>query len=203
MKKPLIITSLLLIFGSGYSQNKFQPLIQRIALLELYLGYLKSGYKVVQGGLNTFRDLKNGEFGLHKDYFDGLSVVKPKIKEFSKVAAIISLSLQLVRECNTAQEAYKNSNDLTAQESDWLVQTHTRFITDCNESVDLLIDVITDGRLNLTDDQRLIEIEKLHEAMIAKAGFCRRFNSGAKSLILQRANEVSEIRKMQYLYQIK
>ena len=203
MKKAFIITTLLFLCGFGHAQNKFQSLIQRIALLEVYLGYLKSGYKVVKGGLNTFRDLKNGEFGLHKDYFDRLAVVNPKIKQYSKVSEIISLCAQLVKECKVAQKQFIDSKELTPQEIDWLLKTYNRFMDDWNTTIDILLDVITDGQLKFTDDQRLCEIENLHTEMIAKARFSRAFNRGTKTLILQRIEEGTSIRKIKDLYQIK
>ena len=203
MKKASIITTLVLFYGFGYGQNKFQSLIQRIALLEVYLGYLKSGYKVVKGGLNTFRDLKNGEFGLHKDYFDRLSVVNPKIKHYSKVTEIIGLCAQLIKETKAAQKQLLDSKELTPQEIDWLLKTYERFTEDCHRTIDILLDVITDGHLKFTDDQRLLKIENLQKQMIAKARFSRAFIRGTKTLILQRIEERSSIRKIKDLYQIK
>ena len=203
MKKVVIIIALFFIYGFGHGQDKFQPLIQRIALLEVYLGYLKSGYRVVKGGLNTIRDFKNGEFGLHKNYFDGLSAVNPKIKQFSMVSETISLGLQLIKECKATQTQFLDSKELAPEEVGWLLKTHARLIDDCKGTIDILIDVITDRQLNFTDDQRLVEIGNLHEEMIAKTKFCRAFNRGAKILILQRVGERNRIRKMQDLYQIK
>lgn len=203
MKKASIIITLVLFYGFGYGQNKFQSLIQRIALLEVYLGYLKSGYKVVKGGLNTFRDLKNGEFGLHKDYFDRLAVVNPKIKRYSKVSEIITLCIQLIKECKASQKQFIDSKELTPQEIDWLLKTYNRFMDDCNTTIGILVDVITDGQLKFTDDQRLCEIEKLHKEMIAKARFSRSFIRGTKTLILQRIEEGTSIEKIRDLYQIK
>src|SRR5437870_5513652 len=75
------------------TQRKY--LIEQIVAFKTYLGYAVEGYSTAKLGLNTIKDIKNGDFNLHDNYFKSLSVVNPQIKKYSKVAAIISMQISI------------------------------------------------------------------------------------------------------------
>src|SRR5450432_4696186 len=62
---------------------------KQIALLQLYIGWIEKGYSIARSGLTLIGDIKRGELNLHTVFFSSLSSVKPDIKKYSKVAAII------------------------------------------------------------------------------------------------------------------
>jgi hypothetical protein len=64
-------------------------LIQQIAALKVYLEYLKKGYKIVDKGLTTIGEIKNGTFNLDKDYLYSLKQVSPVVKNFPKVKEVL------------------------------------------------------------------------------------------------------------------
>lgn len=70
-------------FRQGATQKKY--LLQQIAGLQVYIGYVQKSYSIAKQGLNTVSAIKHGEFNLHKDYFNSLRTVNPKIKNYSKV----------------------------------------------------------------------------------------------------------------------
>lgn len=82
MKKLLIISIITLsVFAVNaqtveewVSQKKTQIkyLVQQIANLQAQIIQLKKGYDVAKDGWNMIHDMTNGEFTLHKDYFDSL-----------------------------------------------------------------------------------------------------------------------------------
>ena len=51
------------------TQKKY--LLQQIAGLQIYIGYVEKGYSIAKKGLNTIGDLKDGHFSLDKVFFDG------------------------------------------------------------------------------------------------------------------------------------
>jgi uncharacterized membrane protein YobD (UPF0266 family) len=53
-------------FRQGATQKKY--LLQQIAALQVYIGYMQQGYSIAKQGLNTISDVNNGEYNLHKDY---------------------------------------------------------------------------------------------------------------------------------------
>ena len=100
MRPAVILVALLILFHVCSAQTKYEPLIQRIALLKTYLDYLKKGYNVVKGGLSTVQELKKGEFNLHRGYFNGLREINPSIKQYSTVLETSQLYIQVMDECS-------------------------------------------------------------------------------------------------------
>ena len=78
------------------TQKKY--LLQQIAALQVYLGYAKKGYTIVTSGVNTIRNIKNGDFNLHRDFFSRLKNVNPAIRRYAKVADIISYQVKIIRQ---------------------------------------------------------------------------------------------------------
>jgi len=80
MKKIIAIAMLLSItksmsaqtFAEWFRQKSTQKkyLIQQIAALQVYIGYVSKGYSIAKKGLNTIQDIKHGDFDLHKNYFN-------------------------------------------------------------------------------------------------------------------------------------
>src|SRR5690606_38045577 len=64
-------------FNEWFRQKKTQRkyLVKQIAALKVYLEYLKKGYEIVDKGLTTIGEIKNGTFSLDKDYFNSLKAV--------------------------------------------------------------------------------------------------------------------------------
>jgi len=97
----LLISKSFFSFGQTFEewtqQKKTQKkyLLQQIAALQLYLGYVKKGYEVVNKGLITVRNIKNGDFNLHRDFLGSLKRVNPKIKKYAKVADIIAYQVRI------------------------------------------------------------------------------------------------------------
>lgn len=100
MKSMLLIVALL---GAGSRVTHAQTvpvLVEQLAALKTLLQTTEKGYRLVENGLKTIGDIKNGEFLLHEGYFDSLSVVKPVIADDPKVDAIRSLQAILVQQIN-------------------------------------------------------------------------------------------------------
>ena len=97
MKKLLIISIVVLCaenlsaqtwaewFRQKATQKKY--LLQQIAALHVYSGYLSKGYSIAKDGLNTIKSIKNGDLLQHSNYFTSLVTVNPQIKRYKKVPA--------------------------------------------------------------------------------------------------------------------
>ncbi|MCA6438992.1 MAG: hypothetical protein IM581_03630, partial [Chitinophagaceae bacterium] len=78
------------------TQKKY--LLQQIAALQVYIGYAKKGYTVVTSGINTIRNIKNGDLNLHRDFFNRLKNVNPAIRRYAKVADIIAYQVKIIKQ---------------------------------------------------------------------------------------------------------
>ena len=203
MKKIIIIASLLCFaeslsaqtFAEWFRQKATQKkyLLQQIAALQVYIGYVSKGYSIAKKGLNTIQDIKHGDLNLHSNYFTSLVTVNPKVKRYTKVADIISLQIDIARQASKTIKDCKNSHQLTTAELEYLQKVFTTLLDDCAKCLDALLNIITNGQLSMKDDERIAAIDKLYNDMADKQIFIRSFSNSSKGLCVQRENDQNNI----------
>lgn len=188
-------------FRQSATQKKY--LLQQIAALQVYIGYVQKGYSIAKQGLNTISDIKNGEFNLHKDYFNSLKTVNPKIKNYSKVADIIALQVNIIKVYKEAAKQVKQSGSFNAGEISYINGVFERLLDDCTKTIDALITVTTSGELEMKDDERLKRIDALYTDMQDKYTFVQGFSNEAKLLATSRIREQNDIQTIRAINSIK
>jgi hypothetical protein len=73
-------------------KTQIEYLLQQIAAQQIYLGYLKKGYTIVQKGSGLIRAVKDGRFQLDKAHFDGLININPTVARLVEAAATLKLA---------------------------------------------------------------------------------------------------------------
>lgn len=188
-------------FQQSSTQKKY--LLQQIAALQVYIGYVQKGYSIAKQGLNTISDIKNGEFNLHKDYFNSLKSVNPTIKNYSKVADIIALQVNIIKVYKEAAKQVKQSRSFNAKEINYINGVFERLLDDCTKTIDALTTVTISGELEMKDDERLKRIDDLYTDMQEKYTFVKSFSNEAKMLAASRIREQIEIQTSRALNGIK
>src|SRR5215217_1209124 len=109
-------------FDEWFRQNATQKkyLIQQIAALKVYLDYVQKGYAIAQKGLTTIGHIKQGDFNLHRDFFNSLKGVNPNIERYTKVADMVALQLKVVQVYNKVRKQVNNDNLFGAKEMDYI-----------------------------------------------------------------------------------
>lgn len=191
MKKTILIFTVCLITAGLQAQQAKQKrmLLLQIAALQTYIDYAAKGYKAVKSGLNFISDAKKGELKLHSDYFASLGAVNPKVKNYTRVAEIISLQFQILK---TYKKTFANlqSDDLFhGSELDYIERSFKRLLESCGDSLDALLLVTAGTALEMKDDERLERIDKIYEAVRDDYAFCEKFSSEIKILTLSKAKE--------------
>lgn len=174
-------------------ETAIKRLVEQIIANQVFIEHVKSGIKIVSGGLHTIRDIKNGEFKLHLGYFDSLKIVNPKIKSSVKVAEIVSLQLRIVNVFKESLTSARLSAQFTNVELSYCVNVVNEFLKGCIQVVDDLMLVITSGQLAMTDDERLQRINRIYLIMQERFAFACAFGNDLKLLSTQRFSEQSEI----------
>lgn len=203
MKRIIIVLILIGMCQAAPAQNKYKDLIARIALLKVYLGYLQKGYSTVRNGLTLIGDIKNGEFRLHKDYFNSLKNVNPKIKNYAKIADIISLQIKIINQQRKAFAQAVNCGFFNSSELDYFKTVFSNLVIETHKDVNWLIQLTTNGQLQITDEQRLQQVESLYNHVQEQYGFIRAFSNDLKIHSLQRLKEQQNINGVKDLYKIK
>lgn len=187
-------------FSEWFSQKKTQKkyLIGQIAALQLYAGYLKKGYDIADRGINTVRDIKNGEFGLHSAFMSSLNAVNPAIRNSSKVTEVIVFQLEI----NKALNGLKSNEWLSADQQSYVQDVKNKVMEECGNDLEELLLVITSGRAEMTDDERIKRLDKIYTAMQDKAAFTQSFCNHAALLINQKEHSQRSINQLKKYYGI-
>lgn len=185
-------------WGEFFNQKKTQKkyLLEQLASLKMYAGYLKKGYDIVGSGISTVKDIKNGEFSLHSTFFSSLKSVNPAVRKNTKVAATISLQISII-------EAFKgigNNDDLKLSDNQYILGVKDRVTDDCLDDMEELLLVITSGRLEMSDDERIERLDSIYERILDKAAFVQSFTGEVNLLINQRKNEQKSIDHLREIY---
>lgn len=202
MKKLFFIFSILIIFPLGMQAQAKQrkELLLQIAALQVYIDYAKKGYSAVSKGLNFIGDAKKGELNLHSDYFSSLLKINPKVKNYYKTAEIISMQLKIMKICKRTLADLKTGDLFHGSELDHIERSFERLLQNCSATLEQLLAVTTDAKLELKDDQRIEGIDALHETMLEDYNFCISFSNDSNLLSVSKAAAKKDSKNVNAVY---
>ncbi len=163
-------------------------MLQQIAALQVYIGYAEKGYSIAQKGLTFIGDVKKGEFDLHSAFFNSLSALNPSIKNYAKVADIISYELSII----SSFKKILQLKNMSPAEVSYLQSVYNNMSDACTKSLTDLINIITDNTYQMKDNDRVARIDNIYADMQNKYAFTQSFTSDANLLAAQRQNELYE-----------
>lgn len=184
-------------------QTQKKYLLQQIAALQVFIGYAKKGYTIASKGINTVSNIKKGDFNLHRDFFSSLKNVNPKISSYVKVADIIAFQLRIIKQTKQTLQGIRETKQFTTEELDYCKQVFDNLLDECMKTVDELLLVITSGKLEMKDDERLKRIDNIYSDMQDKYSFCSSFSDEMGLLSMQRLGEQIEINNSKIINDIK
>lgn len=191
--------------GSFFSQQstKKKDMALQIALMETYLSGLKHGYQQTQYGLANIADLKNGSLNLNNNYFLSLSQVSPAVQQNPKVTEIQSLATEIKLNFRRFIQWQRGQDLVTAGDISYLQKVADHLIAECNKDLVMLNDVISPGKLQLTDADRIKEINRIDADMKDKYAFCRTFIDRTRNVTLRRQAEARQQKMLKRLYNLQ
>lgn len=207
MKKILVI--LLLSFCTIKAAAQAEELkqlalnIEKLAQFKQILKDLKKAYEILYGGYTTIKNISQGNFNLHQTFLDGLLKISPAVQKYKRVADIISLQLQLIKEYKSAFSRFKNNNWFRPEEIDYISKVYSNLFKMSLQHLDDLATVLTTNKLRMSDDERLSRIDKIFEGMNDKVIYLKHFNSNTSILGIQRSREKADVNVMQKLHDVK
>jgi len=191
--------------GGFFSQQSEQRklMAEQIAQYEIYLSAIKTGYHITETGLKTAHELKNGTFNLHDAYFNSLEQVNPVIQNNPKGKAIADLDAQTLKLFSDEFTWQQQQKRLTASELTYFQKVQANIAAKCKLDMGELTDVLTTGKLQLTDAQRLDRLDKIYERMKDKFAFAGSFTSKCRKLANGRKNNRQDKYQLKQLYGIQ
>lgn len=187
-------------FAEFFKQKKTQKkyLLQQIAALQVYIGYAKNGYNIASSGLQTIKDITGGEFDLHSAFISYLKTVSPVIRKHVKVAEIIEYQIRIGKAFRTV----KYSPYLSVANQLYVIGVHEKVIQECGKDLEELLLVITSGKVEMTDEERMHRLESIYESMTDKYAFTMDFIGQVTVMINHAEKEEQFINQIRKNYEI-
>lgn len=201
----MIMLALALSGRSSAQSQEVMQLILNFEKLNQFKSILKSmydGYKIVSVGYTKVKDIASGNYKLHEVFLDGLYLVNPEIKKYSRVAEIIRNQGHLIDEYKSAFSSLKGANVFNEGELSYLSDVYSNLFQRSLDNLDELLLVLTSGTLRMSDDERLAAIDRIAVSMEDKLLFLRSFNEENLLLAKARVKTADELQMMRSLHGI-
>lgn len=189
----LLLTALMMTDLYGQLKQR-KVLLQQIAALKVYTDYAQKGYSVAKKGLTTIGDFKRGEFNLHSDYFNSLKTVNPKIKTYAKVGEIIALQLKIIKNSSFIIKQVQWDDLFHGNEIAYIKRVVDRLIENCDGNLEELLTIVTDGQLEMKEEERMKRIDALYLNMLENYSFGESFTKQTRLMVLSRAKEKKDLK---------
>ena len=201
----LLLTGLSLPLRVKAQQAEIQQLllnVEKLNQLKSILSDMKKGYTIISQGYGAIRDISQGSFTLHETFLDGLLAVSPAVKQYKRVADIISYQGRLTQEYRNAFYRFRQDGNFSPEELAYLASVYNTLLNESLRHLDELVLFLTAGELRMSDEERLQAIDRLFAETEDKLVFLRHFNRQTTLLAVQRAHERQDLRTLQQLYQV-
>jgi len=181
------------LFGQASKQKNYY--LQQIAAYNALHAELNQGYKVMKHGLGGIRDINTAELNAHTVYYTSLKTPSASVKNNNQVKDILN------------EQTYINSEfsqvftGLTIDELNYVQSVKTQVFADCNKELSDLQNLLTAGKLQLSDDERLKRLNAIHASMLDKYEFSQSFAGSLKVLAIHRQQNQHDAQTLNSLYE--
>lgn len=188
-------------FKEFFRQKETQKeyLMKQIIALKFYGDFLKEGYGIVDSGLNTIKNFNKTEFSLHSGYFNSLKGINPVVANSPMIGEITNWKNRTINLLGNL----KTQSQTGTPEAEYIEKVKSKVISECQKEFSILKLVLTPGKLELTDEERLNQIEKLHKSMQNKYEFAESFVHSVKLLENQKRNEQLQLKASKEMFNLK
>ncbi len=204
MKRYFLIALIVLMskFSFAQTQEAQQLLLnfEKLTQFKKILQDMYDGWKVINKGYNTIKDISSGNFSLHKGFLDALMEVSPVVKKYKRITDIVNYQLLIVKQYKRAFQQFKEDDTFTVQEILYMEKVYTNLFNESIKNLDELFMVITAGELRMSDDERMQAIDRIYTRIEDQFSFLQDFNSSTAYLSLQRKSEQAEINMSKRIY---
>ena len=187
-------------FGQSTEAQQLILNWEKLQELEKILDNMYVGYKILDKGYTTIKNISEGNYTLHQLFLDGLMAVNPTIRNYKRIPYIIDYQKLLLAEYKNAYNRFKNDPHFSPQEIEYLANVYNYLFQESLRNIDDLVMIITATKLRMSDDERMKAIDRLFYDMEGKLVFLRSFNNSTQLLAIQRARAANDMRAINHLY---
>lgn len=173
---------------------------EKLRQLEEILDNMYRGYKILDKGYSTIKNIAEGNYTIHEFFIDGLMLVNPSIRNYQRIPFIIDYQKLLLKEYQRAYNRFKQDPHFKLDELEYLANVYKFLIDASLRNMDELMMIITATKLSMTDDERMQAIDRIFFDMEDKVIFLRTFNNNTQLLAIQRSRSRNDVQTMRKLY---
>jgi hypothetical protein len=190
------------IFGQAQEMQQLLLDIEKLTQMKSILSDMKTGYQIYQQGYGSISSLAKGNFDLHSIYLNGLMAISPGIRNYGRVAEIVSLQVHLLSEYKRNYRHFRESGSFSVAELNYMSNVYNQLISESLDNIGELTNVVTAGKLRMSDADRIRAIDRIYATSSDKLQFLRSFNNQGILLSLQRTKAATDARTLKQLYGI-
>lgn len=189
------------VLGGFFSQQakREKLLTEQITALNIQHSLLARGYDIKEEGFKAAHTWKDQSFGLHTAYFESLRQVNPAVSKSRKVREIYDLQQQMTNTFKREQSWQRKEQQLSREETIYFSRVQSNLLKESQQDLRDLTDLLTQGKLQLTDEQRLARLDQLYNSMKDKYAFAGYFTEKCRKLAVSRrqgSEEQSQVKKL-------
>ncbi|MBX2896836.1 MAG: TerB family tellurite resistance protein [Cyclobacteriaceae bacterium] len=173
---------------------------EKLNQLRKILDNMYKGYKVLDKGYSTIKNIAEGNYTIHQAFIDGLMLVNPSIRNYRRIPLIIDYQKLLLKEYQRAYNRFRQDPNFKLDELTYLANVYSFLFDASLRNIDELMMIITSTKLSMTDDERMQAIDRIYFDMEDKVIFLNYFNNNTQLLAIQRARSRNDVITMQKLY---
>lgn len=174
--------------------------IEKLTQFKAVLSDMKTGYTILTQGYGQVKSITEGNFNLHSAFLNSLMAVSPAVRQYGRIADIISNQVMIVSECKSASGRFKAGGRFTAAELVYLNSVFSHLLSESADNLTNLADVLTAGKLRMGDADRLQAIDHIDDDTQSKLIFLRHLDNQVTLLQLTRQKALNEVNSLQKLY---
>jgi hypothetical protein len=180
---------------------RIRYLIQQAAALLAYRLTAEKGLQIAGAGIDTIGGIDQAAFNLDRQYIQSLETVNPVIKSSPLVGKIEGLQSSLTDELSESMALWEASSlfDKDAQHFVTEVDTYLAICMDANRAT--LSDLLTDGKLTMSDGERMSAIQAIYADTQKQYRFVIAFSRTVAQMIYSKntdARELDMLKKLLY-----
>ena len=174
--------------------------IEKLTQFKAILGDMQTGYTILTQGYGEVKSLSEGNFSLHSAFLNSLMAISPTVRQYGRIADIISMQASIVSEYKAAWRQASASGHFSATELVYMNGVFNQLLNQSVDNLTNLANVITAGTLRMSDAERLQAIDHIYGDTENKLVFLRHFDSEVAILQLQRQKEQNDVNTLQKFY---
>jgi hypothetical protein len=174
--------------------------IQKLNQFKSILTDMEKGYAALSISYETVKGIARGNFNLHEVFLDGLNLVSPAVRQYVRIADILSDEERILSEYKSAYRRFQTSNKFNPHELDYMMRVYGQLTKQALQNVTNLLNVITDSKMRMSDAERLSAIDRLYRDTNDKLVFLESFNRQTTLLQLHSSKEQNETQTLKNIY---